>query len=173
MASSVDVNRSAIDGLGVFAKKPFREGEIVLAIDDSRIVDETHPLAKDEDARHCDYLANGKVVLMQLPERHINHSCDPNTYVKTVNGKRLVIALRDIRHHEEISYDYCINSSGDTVWNCHCGAARCRHEIHSDFFHLPIELQREYLPLLDGWFLEEQRVEMKRIEDELSRRLEP
>ena len=147
---------------------PFHAGEIVLAIDDSRIVDEARPLASGDDARHCDYLAGGKVVLMQAPERHINHSCNPNTYVKTVDGKRLVVALREIGCHEEISYDYCINGYGDTVWNCHCGASRCRRAIHSDFFHLPIELQREYLPLLDGWFREERIVEVKRVEDELA-----
>jgi hypothetical protein len=95
---------------------------------------------------------------MQFPERHINHSCDPNVYVRTVNGRRLVIALRDIAEGAEIAYDYCINGSGDTVWTCHCGAARCRRSIHSDFFHLPPALQQEYLPLLDDWFVAESHI---------------
>jgi len=136
---------------------------VVQVIDDSRIVDDLHPLGSGDDARHCDYLEAGKVVLMRPPERHINHSCDPNTYVKTVDGRRLVIALRDIPAGEEITYDYCINSGGDTVWTCHCGAARCRGEIHSDFFHLPLELQREYLPLLDDWFRRERSDEVDRL----------
>jgi hypothetical protein len=173
VASDLEVHGSAIDGLGVFAGKPFRAGEIVLEIDDSRIVDESHPLAPGDDARHCDYLAAGKVVLMQIPERHINHSCDPNTYVQTVHGKRQVIARCNIGRDEELSYDYCINSSGDTVWNCGCGASRCRRVIHSDFFHLPTELQREYLPLLDDWFREERIAEVKVLEDALSRRYRP
>ena len=157
------VRSSAIQGLGVFAARPFRKGAVVQVIDDSRIVDDLHPLGSGDDARHCDYLEAGKVVLMRPPERHINHSCDPNTYVKTVDGRRLVIALRDIPAGEEITYDYCINSGGDTVWTCHCGAARCRGEIHSDFFHLPIELQREYLPLLDDWFRRERSDEVDRL----------
>ena len=159
----VAVRSSAIQGLGVFAARPFRKGAVVQVIDDSRIVDDLHPLGSGDDARHCDYLEAGKVVLMRPPERHINHSCDPNTYVKTLDGRRLVIALRDIPAGEEITYDYCINSGGDTVWTCHCGAARCRGEIHSDFFHLPLELQREYLPLLDDWFRRERSDEVDRL----------
>src|SRR5215467_2762750 len=161
--SDVRVRNSPINGLGVFAERPFRKGEALLAIVDSRIVDKAHPLSPGDDPRHCDYLAGKKVVLMQAPERHINHSCEPNSYVKTVNGRRLVLALRDIPAGEEITYDYCINSDGETVWICHCGATRCRHQIHSDYFHLPVELQREYLPLLDDWFREEKAVRLKRL----------
>ena len=159
----VVVRSSAIQGFGVFAARPFSKGAVVLVIDDSRVVDDLHPLSSADDARHCDYLEAGKIVLMQPPERHINHSCAPNTYVKTVDGRRLVMALRDIQAGEEITYDYCINSGGDTVWICHCGAATCRGEIHSDFFHLPLELQREYLPLLDDWFRRERSAEVERL----------
>ncbi|MBZ5593769.1 MAG: SET domain-containing protein-lysine N-methyltransferase [Acidobacteriia bacterium] len=163
--SAVEVRSSEIDGQGVFAKRAFRSGEAILEIDDSRVVDDLHPLTADDLARHCDYLAGAKVVLMPSPERHINHSCDPNTFVRTVAGIRLVTALREIAAHEEITYDYCINGSGDTVWACRCGAFRCRHEIHSDFFHLPVELQREYLPLLDTWFREERAAEVARLQN--------
>jgi hypothetical protein len=162
------VHQSNINGLGVFAERPFRMGEAILEIDDSRIVDGSHPLDSSDDPRHCDYLEAGKTVLMQTPERHINHSCDPNAYVKTIAGKRLVIALRDIANGEEITYDYCINGYGDTVWTCVCGASRCRHTIHSDFFHLPVELQRAYLPLLDDWFRQERTAEVSALETLLS-----
>jgi hypothetical protein len=159
----MEIRHSLIEGNGVFAAHSIGRGDTILKIDDSRIVDEQHPLGSADDPRHCDYLEAGKVVLMQIPERHINHSCDPNTYVKTVNGIRMVIALRAIAAGEEITYDYCINGNGDTVWVCHCGASRCRRVIHSDFFHLPLELQREYLPLLDDWFLHERAAEVERL----------
>jgi hypothetical protein len=159
----VRVRHSSIDGLGAFAGQSFASGQAILKIDDSRIVDDAHPLSPGEDSRHCDYLAEGKVVLMQPPERHINHSCDPNSYVKTISGQRHVIARRDIPEGEEVTYDYCINGGGTTVWFCNCGADCCRREIHSDFFHLPIDLQLEYLPLLDNWFRKEKAVELKQL----------
>jgi hypothetical protein len=77
-----------------------------------------------------------------------------------VNDKRFVIARREIAAGEEITYDYSINSSGDTIWLCRCDAGRCRREIHSDFFHLPVEFQREYLPLLDDWFRKERAADI-------------
>jgi hypothetical protein len=169
MPDGVVVGASAIEGQGVFATRVFGKGEIVLTIDDSRIVDDASPLQNGEDRRHCDYIAGGTVVLMQLPERYINHSCDPNTYVRTVMGVRRVFARGDIAPGEEITYDYSVNGSGDTVWQCHCGAARCRHEIHSDFFHLSIEFQQEYLPQLEEWFQKERAVEVEHLRALLSR----
>jgi hypothetical protein len=40
------------------------------------------------------------------------------------------------------------------VWECNCGSERCRRTSHSDFFHLPREIQIEYLPYLSPWFKE-------------------
>jgi len=161
VAAPVSLRPSPIEGLGVFAERCFVPGETILAIDDSRVVDELHPLGPGEDSRHCDYLAGGRVVLMLPPERHINHCCAPNSYVKTMTGRRLLLALQAIAQGSEITYDYCINGDGDTVWLCRCGASRCRRRIHSDFFHLPVALQREYLPLLDDWFVREKAVQLE------------
>jgi hypothetical protein len=160
--ANVVPKESPINGIGVFALIDFPKGYPILKIDDSREVTEENPLQESEGEYewHCDYLANGKVVLMQSPERHINHSCDPNTFVKTIGGLRYVFALSDIPASEEITYDYCINGGGDTLWQCNCGSPRCRKEIHSDFFHLPLELQLEYLPLLDDWYLEENQAKV-------------
>jgi hypothetical protein len=156
--AEIFLKESPIQGTGVFAARDIPRG-VVLKIDDSRLVTPGRPLdpSRGEYEHHCDYLAGGKLVLMQPPERHINHSCDPNTFVRTIHGVRYVFALRIIPAGEEITYDYCINGFGDVVWECRCGSRRCRRQIHSDFFHLPRELQVEYLPLLDDWYLAEYR----------------
>lgn len=153
--SKVYVSDSKIQGSGVISAQQIARGEIVLAIDDSRIVDDPRPLKPElgENPIHRDWLGDGRVVLMQAPERYINHCCDPNTFVRTIGGIRYVFALQDIHAGEEITYDYSINSGGDTVWQCSCGAARCRKAVHSDFFHLPFDLQVEYLPLLEDWYI--------------------
>src|SRR5437588_9251106 len=102
--ANVSVEASPIEGQGVFAAAEFRRGERILPIDDSRAVTEDAPLREGDDPRHCDYLVGGQIVLMQPPERHINHSCDPNAFVRTVDGVRYVFALRDIAMGEEITY---------------------------------------------------------------------
>jgi uncharacterized protein len=151
---NVEVRPSRIEGSGVFALRAFRAGERVLPIDDSRIVTDEAPLEphKEEFERHQDYLGT-HVVLMQPPERYINHCCEPNTYVKTFNGVRWVVAYRDIAPGDELTYDYCINSYGHDEWECHCGHAKCRARHKTDFFELPDDKLREYLPLLDDWYV--------------------
>ncbi len=164
--SGVIAAKSEIHGTGARATRGFAAGETVLVINDSRVVDEVHPLDPEQGEfdYHCDYLADGLVVLMQSPERHINHSCDPNTYVKTTAGARHVVALRPIEAGEEITYDYLINCHGGAVWQCSCGSPRCRGTIVSSFFELPPEEQLALLPLLDAWFVEEHRERVKALD---------
>lgn len=163
--ADVIVAASEIHGVGVFAARDFAEGEVILPIDDSRIVDAEHPLRPElgEFDFHCDYLAAGKTVLMRSPERHINSCCDPNAYAKTIDGIRHVVARKPIETGEEITCDYIIDCHGGIVWQCNCGSSRCRRTIVSSFFELPIALQLEYLPLLNEWFIEEHRERVESI----------
>jgi hypothetical protein len=155
--SDIEVRGSDIQGVGVFVTRDFAPGETILVIDDSRVVDAEHPLRPElgEYAHHCDYLAGGRVVLMPPPERHINSSCDPSAYVRWAGGRRQVLARRALRAGEEVTYDYIIDCHGGDVWQCRCGVARCRGTIVSSFFELPRAIQREYLPLLSDWFIQE------------------
>jgi uncharacterized protein len=157
--SRVYTAESLIHGTGVFSAALFSPGEIILQIDDSRVVTDASPLdpAKGEFEHHCDYVANGKIVLMQPLERFINHRCDPNTYIRTISGDRYVVALREIRPGDEITYDYCVNGDGDTAWDCSCGSPECRRHLLSGFFHLPVGVQARYLALLEDWFVAEHR----------------
>ena len=160
--SRVYTDDSPIHGTGVFSSARLSPGQVVLRIDDSRVVTDDDPLdpEKCEFEHHCDYLADGLVVLMRHPERSINHRCDPNTYIRTVAGDRYVVALREIVPGEEITYDYCINGDGETEWECACGSPTCRKLLLSGFFHLPEEVQARYLALLEDWFVAEHREEV-------------
>src|SRR5258708_2301472 len=112
--TDVVVAPSSIHGIGVFAARDLLAGEVILEIDDSRLVDHEHPVRAEagELDIHCDYIAGGRVVLMRTPERHINSSCDPNSFIKTVGGVRRVLARRPILAGEEITCDYTINCHG-------------------------------------------------------------
>lgn len=75
--------------------------------------------------------------ILLAPEflQYINHSCEPNTFFDTTNGK--VVALRDIAANEEITFFY-----PSTEWcmtqpfACFCGAANCLGQIQGAV-HLP------------------------------------
>lgn len=154
---SVSVRESPIEGLGVFAARAYEAGERVLELDDSRVVDADHPLdpEKGEHERHCDYLAGDRVVLMPEPERYLNHSCDPNAWVRTVDDTRHLVTLRPVGRDEELTIDYMLNTHGGDEWACSCGSPSCRGTLPSSFFELPVPEQLDLLPLLDGWFVEE------------------
>lgn len=163
----VDVRSSPIQGLGVFATRDFAAGEVVMPVNDSRVVDDEHPLRLElgEYAHHQDYLAGGKVVLWPYPERHVNHSCYPNAYVQQVGDLRRVIARRPIARDEEITFDYILNTARGDVWECNCRAQRCRGTIRPSFFDLPLSLQMEYLPELNEWFVDEHKEQIEHLRD--------
>jgi SET domain-containing protein len=146
---NVVVKRSGISGKGVFASRGFRKGEMILEMDDSHVVADPSKLTKEQYEFELDYLAGGKIVVTQAPERYINHSCDPNSYVKTVNGVRMVFAMRDIKKGEEIVGDYSINGYNEGTFKCRCGSKNCRGVYQGNFFKLPKTLQKKYLQYLD------------------------
>ena len=53
-----------------------------------------------------------------------NHSCDPNTGIRLNDRGMIVVALRDIAAHEELTYDYStyLNNPYERL-RCLCGAA--------------------------------------------------
>ncbi len=111
-----------------------------------------------ERSDHCDY-PDGRVVLLGPPDRHTNHSCDPNAWVRYEReaGAAWLVARRGITAGDEITCDYSVNVTGGSSWPCRCGAARCRGVVVGDFFQLPREIQLEYRPLLADWFVRRHR----------------
>lgn len=154
----VEGKPSGIEGTGLFALRDFAAGELVRTINVVREVTSEAPLRPEfgERADHCDY-PDGKVVLLGAPDCFVNHSCDPNAWVRYgIRGCELV-ARRAIPRGAEITCDYQINVTGGSRWPCHCGAARCRGEVVGDFFALPPALQKEYGPYLADWFVRRHR----------------
>ena len=151
---NVLVKTSPIHGKGLFAAVDFKAGDRILKRDDSRLVTQENPLREGESVYHCDWIADGRVVYAPEPERYTNHSCDPNAYVEVDGDDRYFTARWIILVGEEITCDYCIDASADTVWECNCGSSHCRKTIHTSFFHLPREIQIGYLPYLSPWFRE-------------------
>lgn len=57
--------------------------------------------------------------------RFINHSCEPNTFMRCLASRVEFYALRRIRAGEELTVDY-ENSHHDGKLRCRCGAPGCR-----------------------------------------------
>jgi len=159
---TIIVRKSKVQGKGVFANKNFRKGEVVLKIDDSHLVKDESKLTKYQREFEADYLPD-KIVLMQSPERYINHACEPNIYVKTIDSIRQVLAMREIKKGEEIVFDYSINADYGGTFACHCGRKNCRGVYHGYFFKLPKKFQLKYLPYLEDWFVKRHQKEIEKL----------
>ena len=159
----VSIKDSNVQGKGVYAEVNIKKGEEILTIDDSHIVNDNSRLTKEQHEYDCDYLANGKTILMQPPEKFINHSCDPTSYVKTIEGKRKVLAMKDVSRGDEITSDYSINGYNDGAFECNCGSSKCRGKYEGNFFKLPKDIQLKYLPYLDDWFIKENESEVNNL----------
>ena len=62
---------------------------------------------------------------MRTGFRFINHSCEPNTFMRRTKDRAEFYALRDIAKGEELTVDY-EDSHHEGTLRCRCGAPRCR-----------------------------------------------
>ncbi len=156
----VYVKPSAIQGLGVFARRTFATGEPIL-VREERPVTHDQPLdaAQSELEYHCDWLEGGRQVYLGFPERHFNHCCDANAFVRFEDGIATVVALRPIRPNEEITNNYSLNLWDGDPWVCNCGSESCLRLVPGSFFELPLERQIELSPLLAPWFILEHQAD--------------
>jgi len=121
----VIVKKSKIQGKGVFATRNIKKGEVVLKWDTSHRLKKTEVNELSEKEKNYVSYMNGKYVQMQVPEKYVNHSCEPNTHPKNHSD----IAIRDIKKGEEITSDYSKESVGGTFLDCKCGSKKCKGRI--------------------------------------------
>lgn len=99
---AVEVKPSTIEWKGVFALRDFKKGEIVLHRDISHTTNENE--VKKMSAEQQKYISflNQTYVIMQAPEKFVNHSCEANTTAKDFCD----VTIRDIKKWEEITANY-------------------------------------------------------------------
>lgn len=131
-----EVRRSAIEGRGIYATRSFRKGEDVLTFEGDMILQEPgmHTLQIDYD----------KHLLVNEPERYVNHSCDPNCGIKE---KATLVALRHIKEGDEITFDYAMTEyrlgGFERNEKCLCGSEICRGNI-TGHDELPDKFKEKY-----------------------------
>ena len=113
------VKDSGIEGVGIFAKRLFKKGEVVLEWHPTKAVSNLADVAESEK-HYVTKLADGTQVILGIPERYMNHSCEPNT--SAVNNAD--VASRDIQAGEEITANY-FEEGAPADFDCHCGSEHC------------------------------------------------
>jgi hypothetical protein len=166
---------SATQGCGICAKADIRKGER-LAIFGGKVmlIDDMYQLPREMQS-----------YTMQIEERFVlgpagpvsedtdffNHSCDPNS---GFSGQIFLVAMRDIKAGEEITFDYAMTVSesvgSDMVFSlkCSCGSPLCRGTITEQDWMLP-GLQERYNGYFSPYIQEKiDRMDKNRIGDLVS-----
>jgi len=125
--------RSPISGWGVYTASPIAE--------DTPIVEYKGQLVSQAEAwrREQRYLPRQRIWIFDINTRwardaglggniarYINHACHPNCYIEVVHHSIWILASRDIKRGEELTYDY--NTHGSAGIRCLC-RPRCKRVL--------------------------------------------
>jgi hypothetical protein len=134
--SPVQFRDSAIAGRGVFARKRFQPGDVVVAYAPrQKKVPMRDPEAVAAAETKLTLLSGDRVI---IPDTSVpggwlcNHSCDPNAALYA-SGEGRIQATRAIAPGEEVTIFYGWVSHNEPQRDpCRCGAAHCRGTINFD-----------------------------------------
>jgi uncharacterized protein len=121
----IEKRRSGIQGWGVFATQPINKNTRIIDYAGEKIT------SRESLQRERRYLKQGHIWCFRLNPRYvrdaavggniaryINHSCAPNCYTRVIGDTVWIIAARNIRKGEELTYDY--STDGEAAIKCHC-----------------------------------------------------
>lgn len=132
LAHGLAIKESKINGKGCFATVRFPRGRKIAEYTGERISSrEAKRRAHRAKLRICDIDGRWSIDGSRGGNgtHYINHSCEPNSYMKIIYGHILFYALRDILPGEEITIDYVETLHSDRK-RCRCGAQTCRGTIN-------------------------------------------
>lgn len=126
------VRRSKIHGTGVFAKEDISKETRIIEYIGERISEEE--TVRRQEGQSADY----SIFFFEIDEntyidgdvpgndaRFINHSCDPNCESQEDNGQIWILALRDIKQEEELTFDYGFDAEYFGDYPCRCNTHHC------------------------------------------------
>ncbi len=118
-------------GWTCFAKKDFKIGDKVV-VGFGKVVDHQTPRISIQIGFKKHYKPK------KWTGRYWNHSCSPNTYIKTrSDGFLNLVALKNIKKGDEITFLYAmsefewIKNADENHINCLCGEPNCKGKILS------------------------------------------
>ena len=138
---------SPIHGLGGFAKRDLLCGMPII-----EYVGEKIP--KEQSIKRCE---QNNEYIFTLDDRHdvdgsvdwnlaryLNHSCAPNCEAEVRDGRIWILATRDIRAGEELTFNYGFDLEDYRNYPCCCGASDCVGYIVAEGFFEHVRAQRQW-----------------------------
>jgi len=136
---NIKIKKSGIHNKGAFAKKNLPKGTRIIEYVGNRITKvQAEKVYEKSLAHHLKNKKNGSVYIFELnkrydldgnvswnPAKYINHSCSPNCETEIVKGHIWIVAVKDIKKGEEITYNYGYDVLEYEDHPCLCGSENC------------------------------------------------
>lgn len=125
----LQVKRSSA-GLGLYAQEPIKKGICIIEYT-GRVLSK-----EEEETITSQYLfeVSKKITIdgkdRSNTARYINHSHRPNCEIEIYKGHVYVMAKRNIKEGEELSYDYGKEFYDEYIKPKGCKCVKCRPELH-------------------------------------------
>jgi SET domain-containing protein len=133
-----DVKASSIHGMGMFARMDIAAGTRVLEYIGERVTKE-ESLRRRQGGNFFVFVVTEKFDIDGAvdwnPARFINHSCAPNCEARMEDERIWIIALRDLRAGEELTFNYGYDLQDYEEHPCCCGTPQCvGYMVAEDYF---------------------------------------
>lgn len=147
MEELIYVKETPNRGFGVFALRDIKKDEIIAEFKGPLVKIEHMKGIPQEVWDHLFNVSVNEYLIVREPAARTNHSCDPNAgIIRDV----LLVAMRDIKQDEEITFDYSIITVDDWKLQCACGSPFCR-KIIGNYRDLPAEIKKKYEKFTPEW----------------------
>jgi SET domain-containing protein len=128
LAYGIEVKKSGIDGKGCFATVPFRARKKVAELTGERVsrVEAARRMRGKRRLHICAIDSYWGVDSSRGGNgtQYVNHSCEPNCFMRVTRGHINIYALRDIKPGEELTLSYGETYHDDSKL-CRCGSPSC------------------------------------------------
>jgi SET domain-containing protein len=136
---------SPIHGLGGFAKSDIRNGARLIEYVGEKI-SKTESIRRCEENNEYIFSLNEREDLdgnvAWNPARFLNHSCAPNCDAELDGGRIWIVARREIKAGEEITFNYGFDLEDYREYPCRCGSPNCIGFIVAEEYFDSIKAQR-------------------------------
>lgn len=138
-------------GKCVIASEDIKQGEIIADFDGEVFTAEKCADLPKDIADHAIQFREHKWRRSKGIAELLNHSCDPNCGIK---GLFTVVAMRDIKKGEELTWDYDMSEDADWRMDCLCGTQNCR-KIVGSFRLSSAKIKDRYRGYISDWLVKE------------------
>ncbi len=140
------LKESAIHGIGGFARADIAKGARVIEYV-GKIIDKRESMRRCEENNGFIFTLTDKQDLdgnvEWNPARFINHSCAPNCDAEMDAGRIWIVARRDIRAGEELTFNYGYDLEDYREYQCRCGSPDCVGYIVAEEFFEHVRRQND------------------------------